>query len=78
MKTAVSIPDDVFAAADALAEDLGVSRSRVYALALADYLAKHSGSEITARLNEVYGREEAGLDDRLRVAQARSVDVPEW
>jgi predicted transcriptional regulator len=73
MKTAVSIPDDVFAAADDLAHEMGVSRSRLYALAVADFVAKTRGTNITARLNEVYGREEAGLDDRLRAAQARSV-----
>lgn len=77
MKTAVSIPDEVFAAADVLAQEMGVTRSRLYALAVADFLAKNRGADITARLNEVYGREGVGLDDRLRAAQARSVRTPE-
>ncbi|MFV1985677.1 MAG: hypothetical protein ACC682_00235 [Gemmatimonadota bacterium] len=78
MKTAVSIPDDVFAAADTLAGRLGLSRSRLYATALAEYLAKQAGTDITARLNEVYAREGGGLDDRLGSAQARSVESPGW
>ena len=78
MKTAVSIPDDVFAAADTLAGRLGLSRSRLYARALSEYLAKHTGTDITARLNKVYAREEGGLDERLSSAQARSVETPGW
>jgi predicted transcriptional regulator len=78
MKTAVSIPDDVFAAADTLAGRLGLSRSRLYARALSEYMAKHTGSDITARLNEVYARVEGGLDERLSSAQARSVETPGW
>jgi metal-responsive CopG/Arc/MetJ family transcriptional regulator len=74
MKTAVSIPDEVFASADALAEELGVSRSELYARAVAEYVAKHQGAEITARLNQVYAAEsEEDLDDELRRAQARSI-----
>ncbi len=74
MKTAVSIPDEVFESADALANELGVSRSELYARAVAEYVAKHQGADVTARLNEVYAAEaEATLDDALRRAQARSV-----
>jgi antitoxin MazE6 len=78
MKTAVSIPDDLFAEADALAEELGVSRSRLYALAVAEYLARHRDADITDRLNEVYAKEDGALDDALRAAQARSVGSPGW
>ncbi|MDX1393147.1 MAG: hypothetical protein R3195_02105 [Gemmatimonadota bacterium] len=78
MKTAVSIPDSVFEAADDLAGRLGMSRSRLYATAVEEYLAKHVGEDITARLNQVYAEEGGGLDDRLSDAQARSVDSPEW
>ena len=41
MKASISIPDDLFELADALAEQLGVSRSELYAIAVSEYLAKH-------------------------------------
>ena len=41
MKTAISLPDDLFDSADELAQQLGVSRSELYARAVAEYLAKH-------------------------------------
>ena len=49
MKTTISLPDDLFFAAEALAAKLGVSRSEIYALAVAEFVAKHqppsSGSD---------------------------------
>lgn len=78
MKTAISLPDDLFESADALAERLGLSRSELYATAVAEYLAKHRGEDVTARLNEVFGHEASGVDPQLRSAQARSVSSPEW
>ena len=51
MKTAISIPDSLFTAADALARKLGMSlRSRLYATALAEYVAKqHGAARVTER-----------------------------
>jgi len=78
MKTAISLPDDLFESADELAERLGVSRSELYADAVAEYLAKHRGQDVTARLNEVYADESSGLDPALRSAQSRSIGSSEW
>ena len=78
MKTAISIPDDLFDSADALAEKMGVSRSRLYATAVAEFLAKHREADVTARLNEVYAEEPSGIGMPLRVAQARTVGSTEW
>jgi predicted transcriptional regulator len=78
MKTAISIPDDVFESADELAEQMGVSRSYLYATAVAEYVAKHRASDVTATLNEVYAEEPSGVDRALRTAQARSVGSSGW
>ena len=66
MKTAISIPDDVFEAADELAEEQGISRSELYATAVAEYLAKHRAEDVTAKLNEVYARESSGPSPEIR------------
>lgn len=78
MKTAISIPDDVFESADALAEEMGVSRSELYATAVAEYLAKFNSQEITQRLNDVHRDGDAGLPEPLRRAQAQSLTGSEW
>jgi metal-responsive CopG/Arc/MetJ family transcriptional regulator len=78
MKTAISIPDGLFESADELAEELGVSRSELYARAVEEYVAKARGADVTAKLNEVYAEEASGLDPALRSVQGRSVSGPEW
>jgi len=78
MKTAISIPDDVFEDADALAERLGVSRSWLYASAVAEYVAKHQDATVTARLNAVYANQESHLDPDVRKAQRRTARRAEW
>jgi metal-responsive CopG/Arc/MetJ family transcriptional regulator len=78
MKTAISIPDEIFSAADALAGRLGVSRSELYATAVAEFLAKHDRSEITARLDRLYATEPSGVDPELRRAQRRMFRRERW
>jgi metal-responsive CopG/Arc/MetJ family transcriptional regulator len=78
MKTAISLPDDLFDSADALAERLGVSRSHLFARALAEYLAKHQTQQLTDRLNAVYVAESSILDPAIRRAQARSLGADGW
>jgi metal-responsive CopG/Arc/MetJ family transcriptional regulator len=78
VKTAVSIPNPVFEAAEELAHRLGVSRSELYARALADFLEKRLDRRVTERLDEVYAREESGLDPALARLQAASLPRDEW
>ncbi len=78
MKTAISIPDDVFESADALAERLGVSRSWLYSSAVAEYVAKHQDANVTARLNAVYANQSSELDPVVREAQGRTARRAEW
>jgi metal-responsive CopG/Arc/MetJ family transcriptional regulator len=54
MKTAISLPDAVFTEAEALAKQLGLSRSELYSRALQAFLSKYDRQQILSRLNEVY------------------------
>jgi antitoxin MazE6 len=78
MKIALSIPDELFESAETLGKRLGVSRSRLYATALADFVAKHRGRKTTDRLNELYATEDSRLDPRLRRLQRESIERGEW
>jgi len=78
MKTAISLPDDLFRSADTLAERLGVSRSQLFATAVAEYLAKHQTRKITDQLNAVYATQDSRLDPGLGRLQARSVARDTW
>jgi len=78
MKTAVSVPDPVFNSADALAKRLGISRSRLYATAVAEYVAKFQTSKVTERLDAVYGKEDSRMDPRLARAQRKALKRDKW
>ena len=78
MKTAVSIPDDIFHRAEELARRLGMSRSKLYAEAVSRMLREYDEEEITRRLDEVYSslpEEEAGLDPGLEELQRRTLEM---
>ena len=53
MKTAISIPDKIFEAAEKAAKRLGVSRSELYVNAIQEYLAQHSDEHVTEELNNI-------------------------
>jgi metal-responsive CopG/Arc/MetJ family transcriptional regulator len=78
MKTAVSIPDDLFRRADELAAQLGKNRSELYREALADYLVRRDPLAITAALNALADEladEHAGFG---RKAARRTLGASEW
>ena len=78
MKVAVSIPEELFESAESLGKRLRVSRSRLYATALSEFLAKHQGRKVTDRLNQLYSTEDSRLDERLGQIQRRSVGTDRW
>jgi metal-responsive CopG/Arc/MetJ family transcriptional regulator len=54
VKTAVSLPDDLYRLAEAAARKLKMSRSELYAAAISEFLTRRQASRITERLNETY------------------------
>ncbi len=80
MKTAISLPDPLFEAADQLARQLGKSRSQLYAEAVREYLERHRDEDITRRLDEIYGAEPelAKLDPVLDALQLEVLRKEKW
>jgi metal-responsive CopG/Arc/MetJ family transcriptional regulator len=60
MKTAISLPDDLYEESEKAARFLRLPRSQFYALALTEYIEQHpyNKQQITASLNEVYAQNE--------------------
>ena len=61
VKTAISIPDQVFETAETLAHRLGVSRGERYAKAVEAFIEQHGNQGVTARLNEFIRRKVTSL-----------------
>ena len=73
MKTTVSVPDDVFAAAEGLAARLRMSRSELYAAAIREYLTGHRHDGVTEQLDAIYASEPSALDPELARLQAQAI-----
>ena len=78
MKTAVSIPDELFRKADELARQLGKSRSQVYREALAEYLLRRDPEAITRAMDEALGDLGPTTDHWLAQAGRRALERSEW
>ena len=80
MKTAVSVPDDVFERAERLAHREGRSRSEVYSAALREYVARHAPDEVTESIDRslITLGDEANVDALVRAAASRVLESSEW
>lgn len=66
IKTAISIDKSLFAQANALARKMKVSRSRLFVLALEDFIREQENRELLAKINAVYENEPDELEITLR------------
>jgi hypothetical protein len=78
MKTTISIPDDVFEDAERLARRLQTSRSRPYARALAEFVARHDDDHVSPTMNQVVEEVGGAADAFAREAARRSLQRVEW
>jgi metal-responsive CopG/Arc/MetJ family transcriptional regulator len=80
MKTAISLPDSLFEAAERLARRIGISRSELFQRAVQAFLWEHQAEGVTEALNQVYspGEEGAHLDPILEHLQLTSLPKEEW
>ncbi len=78
MKTAVSIPDDVFEQAERLAEREKRSRSEVYARALSEYVARHAPDQVTETMNLALDQMDEAPDGFVSRSARRTLRRAEW
>lgn len=78
MKTAISIPDTLFKNAEKTAKTIGISRSRLFTMAIEAFIAHRHPSQITESLNRIYSETENGLDERISRMQTKSLTRDAW
>lgn len=83
MKLAISVPDELFEAAERVAGRLKLSRSELYARALAAFLREHDGPAITRAIDRALAGAPSGVDPVLRRIQTLSLgrdegSIEEW
>jgi predicted transcriptional regulator len=78
MKTAVSIPDDVFQGAERLARRSKKSRSQLFSDAVREYIARHAPDDVTAAMDRVCAELGEGSDHFVSAAARRTLERSEW
>jgi metal-responsive CopG/Arc/MetJ family transcriptional regulator len=78
MKTAISIPDEVFEEAERLAAALQTSRSRLYSRAVREFVARHSPDRLTEAMNRVVDEVGGEADEFTTRASRRILEQVEW
>lgn len=78
MKTAVSIPDEVFEEAERLARRMKKSRSQLFSHALAEYVARHAPDHVTESMNQVCFEIGSEPDPFVSAASRRLLERSEW
>jgi metal-responsive CopG/Arc/MetJ family transcriptional regulator len=78
MKTAISIPDDVFEGAERFAKRTKKSRSQLFSEAVKEYLARHAPDEITEAMDRVCAELETTTDEFVSAAGRRVLKSSEW
>lgn len=77
MKTAISVPEDVFRLSEKLAKKLKISRSAVFAMGVKK-LAEEHDDDVTAKLDSFYAGEKAEIDPIIMKMAALSLPKDEW
>lgn len=78
MKTAVSVPSDVYEQAEELARRTGRTRSEIYSTALRDYLAHHQADPVTEAMDQALDEIDPGPDAFLDAAARGTLAGTEW
>lgn len=81
VKTAISIQKSLFEKVDNLAREMNVSRSRVFAMAVEEFLQRYQNQQLLAEINRAYEdaptQHEKKYLEHMRQQQRRVV-VDEW
>ena len=78
MKTAISIPDKTFQAAEMLAQRLGISRSELYSSAIRKYIKDNKNQCVTEKLNQIYTSETNSLEEDYYSLQTHTLQGDDW
>lgn len=78
MKTAISVPPDVFQLSEKLAKRLKISRSAVFAMGIKKLGEEYDDDDITAQINAVCSEVDTTLDPFWKEVQSRTLPKDKW
>ncbi len=82
VKTAISIKKELFCDVNRLAKELQISRSKLFVLAVSDFIKKNENKKIISQINKAFcdhpDSKEEKLQKAMRQKQARNLERESW
>ncbi len=82
VKTAISLHEDLFKEVNRLASDLHVSRSKLFVLAVQDYIKKEESKKLLNQINNAFcdapSSDEITVQSKMRAKQAKKLKSESW
>lgn len=78
MQNELAIPSEIWNAAQQLAGQLGLSSNELFAVALSDFIQRHSAIDVTAELDKIYAETSSTVDPVLGAMQLKSLPAEKW
>ncbi len=78
MKTAVSVPDEIYQQAEDLVRRSGRSRSEIYSTALRQYLVQHQPASMTEAMDQALAEIDPQPDPFLDAVARETLVEAEW
>jgi len=73
VKTAISIPDELFKSAENAAKKLNISRSELYQIAIEQYIEVFNEEDLLENLNKAYESEPSKVDNSIEAMQSETI-----
>ncbi|MBU0462744.1 MAG: ribbon-helix-helix domain-containing protein [Proteobacteria bacterium] len=82
VKTAISIQEELFKEVNRLARELNVSRSKLFVMAVQDYIKKHESQNLLFQINKAFSdlsdSDELKVHSKMRQKQAKNLESESW
>ena len=82
IKTAISMQEELFKEVNNLAEELHVSRSKLFVMAVQDFIKKKENQNLLSQINNAFSdhpdSEEAEIQSKMRQKQAKKIEEESW
>ena len=82
VKTAISMQEELFKEVNKLAGELHVSRSRLFVMAVQDFIKKKESQNLLSQINNAFSdhpeSEEIKIQSKMRQKQAKKLEREPW
>ncbi len=82
IKTAISMQEELFKEVNKLADELHVSRSRLFVMAVQDFIEKKKSHNLLSQINNAFNDhqdfEEIKIQSKMRKKQAQKLEKESW